>query len=98
VARRVGLEQGVVDHRGDALGRAARRVQAEARRAGVEHAAQPIRAALVHDRVAGAPAWRRRLRRGDFLDDDANQPLQLDGVHHERADRSRSRILASRRM
>ena len=60
-ARRVRLEQRVVDHRRDAGRRAAASACSPTRvRAGVEHAAQPVRTAVVEHRVARAA---RRCRR-----------------------------------
>src|SRR5688500_15648881 len=74
-------------------------MQAETRGAGVEDAPQPVRAAFEHQRMAGAPRRRRRPGgRGQLLDDDLDEPLQLGRLHQGHAARSRSRILASRRM
>ena len=65
---------------GDAARRAAGRVQAEPRRAGIEHAAQPVRAAVVAARRGRRTATARRgaaLRRQHLFGDDVDEPLKI---------------------
>ena len=55
-------------------------MQADAGRARVEHAAQPIRTAVVQHGVAAALRRRRRraaLRRHHFFGDDLDEPLEI---------------------
>jgi hypothetical protein len=84
----------MVDHRRDASSRTTRGVESKTRGASVEDAPQPIRAALVQDRVARTTFGRRRRPCGrKFFDDDLNESLNVWSLHH-----SRSRIFASRLM
>ena len=71
----------MIDHRGNARGRAAHRVETHARGARVEHALQPVGTAVGEDRVAGAPALRAHGRRRHLLDDDFDQPLDFLARH-----------------
>jgi hypothetical protein len=73
--------------------------EAQALGASGDHVAQPIRAALVHQRVAGATGWRPAAPGGGkLLDDDLDETLEVGGLHQLLARSSRSRILARRRM
>jgi hypothetical protein len=106
--RRVRLEQRVIDQPRHAARGAAGGVDTDPRRARLDHALQPRRAAVGHDRVAAAaraalaeaPAPKAAARGEHFLGDDVDQALQVLRIHGVFLQPSASsrRILISLRM
>src|SRR5262249_39612336 len=92
---RVGLEQRVIDERGDARGCPTGCVDTHTRGAGIEHAAQPVGTTIVEYRVTGTSSMRARLlRREELGDDQVDQPFDFVSGHS----RSRSLIFDKRRI
>src|SRR5438046_10752690 len=85
LARRVRFEQGVIDHPGYAGGCPAEGVDADARRAGIDDAAQAVGTAVAQHAMTGAadllPASRGRQLRHDHVD----QPLKFVSSHESPA-------------
>jgi hypothetical protein len=78
--RGVRLQQRVIDHRRDGAGRTGGGVHAQARCAGIDHAAQPVRTTVSGRGMTGAalPGTAAQPLRGEHLvGDDVNQTLEI---------------------
>ena len=82
LARGIGLEERVIDHRRDAGRRAAGRVHTDPRGAGVDDAPEPIWTTVVEHTVALTPD-RRPARSHQLLNDDVDQVSELVLRHEQ---------------